>query len=173
MRIGTILVPLDGSALAEAALVKALDLWRGVSGATLVLLRAAAAHPAAVDPTEAQVEAVRDAEEYLAAAAARARALGATNVRTSVWYGPAASSIAEAAEAMHADLIVMSSHGRSGLGRFLLGSVTESVLRSTPIPILLLRPGVLAHSERAAHANEVGHVQTRPALPPAERGANR
>lgn len=158
MRIGTILVPLDGSALAETALVKALDLWRDVPEATLVLLRAAEAHPAALDPTEAQVAAVREAETYLQTAAARARALGATNVRTSVWYGSAAPAIAEAAETLGVDLIVMSSHGRSGLGRFLLGSVAESVLRSTSVPILLLRPGVLAHSAREARVNEVDHV---------------
>lgn len=138
MKIGTILIPLDGSALAETALVKALDIWRDAPDASLVLLRAAEAHRAAMDPTEAQVAAVREAEEYLEGVAAHARALGAKNVRTSVWYGPAAPSIAEAAETVQADLIVMSSHGRSGVGRFLLGSVAESVLRTTSVPILLL-----------------------------------
>ena len=60
-------------------------------------------------------------------------------VETAVWYGTAASSIVEAAEAQRADLIVMTSHGRSGIGRLILGSVAESVLRGTSVPILLLR----------------------------------
>jgi nucleotide-binding universal stress UspA family protein len=57
-----------------------------------------------------------------------------------VWYGPAAAAIVEAAATLKADLIVMSTHGRSGLGRLILGSVTESVLRGTTVPILIVRP---------------------------------
>jgi nucleotide-binding universal stress UspA family protein len=47
----------------------------------------------------------------------------------------------EAADVTHADLIVMSTHGRSGLGRLILGSVAESVVRGTRTPIMLLRDG--------------------------------
>jgi nucleotide-binding universal stress UspA family protein len=64
---------------------------------------------------------------------------GCPRVETSVWYGPAASAIVDAARLRRADLIVMSTHGRSGLGRLILGSVAESVLRGTTTPILLLR----------------------------------
>jgi nucleotide-binding universal stress UspA family protein len=60
-------------------------------------------------------------------------------VRTSVWYGAAAPAIVEAARVAHADLVVMSTHGRSGIGRLILGSVAESVLRGTRTPILLVR----------------------------------
>jgi nucleotide-binding universal stress UspA family protein len=60
-------------------------------------------------------------------------------VETSVWYGPPAEAIIEAARVRAIDLIVMSSHGRSGLGRLVLGSVAETVLRGTTVPILLLR----------------------------------
>src|SRR3972149_576996 len=68
-----ILVPLDGSSLAEAALWKAVDLG-GADGAAYSLLRAAEAHtlPGA-DPVEAQVSAVRGAEEYLERAGGRHR----------------------------------------------------------------------------------------------------
>jgi nucleotide-binding universal stress UspA family protein len=142
MKLDRILVPLDGSALAEAALELATDLARGASS-TLVLLRAAEAHSLpGVDPSDAQVKVVSEAEGYLAAAAERLRGRGVKHVETSVWYGPPAASIAEAARVRKADLIVMSSHGRSGLGRLMLGSVAESVLRSTSVPILLVRaPG--------------------------------
>jgi len=51
----------------------------------------------------------------------------------------AAAAIVEAAQVQKADLIVMSTHGRSGLGRLILGSVAESVLRGTRTPILVIR----------------------------------
>jgi nucleotide-binding universal stress UspA family protein len=66
---------------------------------------------------------------------------GVANAETSVWYGPPVEAIVEAARYRKADLIVMSSHGRSGVGRLVLGSIAESVLRSTSVPILLIRPG--------------------------------
>jgi nucleotide-binding universal stress UspA family protein len=139
MKLGTILVPVDGSALAEAALPRALELAE-VSGARVLLLRAAQAPTVpGVDPTEAQVRVVREAETYLAQLRQRLTREGGVKVETSVWYGPAAHAIVEAARLHRADEIVMTTHGRSGLGRLLLGSVAESVLRGTTTPILLLR----------------------------------
>jgi nucleotide-binding universal stress UspA family protein len=139
MRLNRILVPLDGSALAESALEKAVEMAGGWP-CTLMLLRATEAHTLpGMDPIEAQVHVVREAEDYLAAVAARLKAQGIKNVETSVWYEPAASAIVDAAHLRKADLIVMSTHGRSGLGRLILGSVAESVLRGTTTPILLLR----------------------------------
>lgn len=140
MKIKKLLVPLDGSSLAEAALDKAVEMVKE-SGATMVLLRAAEATtlPGA-DPTEAQVEVVREAEDYLGAVAARVRKQGLERVETSVWYGKPAAAIVEAAQFGRVDMIVMSSHGRSGLGRLILGSVAESVIRGTHTPVLLLRP---------------------------------
>lgn len=139
MKLDTIVVPLDGSALAEGALARAADLAAG-GNARVILLRATQAHvlPGA-DTIDAQVKVVQEAEAYLAEVAARVRALGVKDVRCSVWYGAAAPAIIEAAELHHADLIVMMTHGRSGLGRLVMGSVAESVLRGTTTPILLLR----------------------------------
>ena len=142
MKTERILVPLDGSALAEAAIEAALDLGRGMPS-KLMLLRAAEAHtlPGA-DPTDEQVAVVREAEEYLAAVADRLAKRGVKDVDTSVWYGPAAAAVIEATKLKKADLIVMSTHGRSGLGRLILGSVTESVLRGATAPICIVRaPG--------------------------------
>ena len=163
MKLNKILVPLDGSALAESAIAKAVEV-AGDRSATLMLLRAAEAHTLpGTDPTEAQVEVVREAEDYLAAVAARLAEQGTRNVETSVWYGPAASAIVDAARLRKADLIVMSTHGRSGLGRLILGSVAESVLRGTTTPILLLRaPEAPVEMPRgASHARptkEASHV---------------
>jgi nucleotide-binding universal stress UspA family protein len=142
MKLDRILVPLDGSPVAEIALGCAVDLAHRATS-TLDLLRVAEAHVLpGMDPSDAQVRVVKEAEDYLASTAQRLREQGMKQVETSVWYGPAAESIAEAARVREADLIVMSSHGRSGLGRLVLGSVAESVLRSTATPILLIRaPG--------------------------------
>jgi nucleotide-binding universal stress UspA family protein len=140
MKIDKILVPLDGSTLAEMAIPKAVDLARGSAGASVLFLRAAEAPRLTTDQIEAQVNVVREAEQYLETVAARVKADGFDQFTTSVWYGPPAPVIVEAAQVTKADLIVMSTHGRSGLGRLLIGSVAESVLRGTHTPILLLRP---------------------------------
>jgi nucleotide-binding universal stress UspA family protein len=139
MKLKKILVPLDGSSLAEAAIETAIDLAAGAPF-TLVLIRAAEAHtlPGA-DPTDVQVHVVREAEEYLAAVRDSLAKRGITNVDTAVWYGPAAPAIVEGARLKKADLVVMSSHGRSGLGRLILGSVAESVLRGTTVPVCIVR----------------------------------
>lgn len=151
MKLNSILVPVDGSVLAETALYRVLDLARD-AGARILLVRAAEAHtlPGA-DPTEAQVAVVREAEEYLEALRARLAERGFTGVETSVWYGPPASVIVEAARLARADLIAMTTHGRSGLGRLVMGSVAESVLRATDTPILLFRaPGAPLEALQAA-----------------------
>ena len=140
MKFDTILVPLDGSLFGEQALPKAVELAKNNENATLLLLRAAAAStwPGA-DPTEAQVAAVCKAETYLETVAVRLREDGVPRVKTSVWYGAAAPSILEAARIANPDLIMMSTHGRGGIGRLVVGSVAESVLRGTRTPIFLIR----------------------------------
>jgi nucleotide-binding universal stress UspA family protein len=149
MKLNTILVPLDGSALAEAALPKAMEL-ADFSGARILLLRAAEAHvlPGA-DPTDAQVAVVKDAEAYLDRVRGHLRGRSIT-VETSVWYGPAAQAILEAARHHGVDEIVMTTHGRSGLGRLLLGSVTEAVLRGLELPVFVL------HAQRPPLETPVG-----------------
>jgi nucleotide-binding universal stress UspA family protein len=139
MKLDKIVVALDGSTLAEAAMWTALDLAEK-NGASISLLRAAEASALPVsDKVEAQITAIREAEEYLAAAVRRLADRGFRRVETHVWYGPAAAAIVEAAAAQKADMIVMSTHGRTGLGRLILGSVAESVLRGTTVPILIVR----------------------------------
>jgi nucleotide-binding universal stress UspA family protein len=142
MKIRSILVPVDGSMLAETAVHPAVDLARDM-GATVYLIRAAEAHARpGVDPIEAQIAVVKDAEAYLHLVKARLAEGGFRNVETAVWYGAPTFAIVEAARHRRADLIVMTTHGRSGLGRMIMGSVAESVLRATETPILLLRaPG--------------------------------
>lgn len=163
MKTARILVPLDGSPLAEAAIDAALDLRHGMP-CTLMLVRAAEAHVLpAVDPTDEQVEVVREAEQYLDGVVQRLAQRGVKDVDTSVWYGPAAASIIEAARLKKADLIVMSTHGRSGLGRLIMGSVTESVLRGTTTPICVVRtPGAPIE---APAGTAMPHEKKEPAQP--------
>jgi nucleotide-binding universal stress UspA family protein len=140
MKLTTILVPLDGSTLAEAALPRAVELARAAE-ARLLLLRAAEAHTLpGLDPTAAQIQVVEDADTYLTDVAERVSTLGVRNIDTSVWYGAPATAILEATRLRKPDLIVMTTHGRSGLERLIFGSVAETVLRSTTTPILLVRP---------------------------------
>jgi nucleotide-binding universal stress UspA family protein len=140
MKLERILVPLDGSALAETALPAAVSLAEA-SGAALLLLRAAEAPALAVgDPTDRQIKVVREAEEYLETVKARVQADTRAGVNTAVWYGHPPEAIAEAAHFNRVNMVVMTTHGRSGLGRLLLGSVAEAVIRSTATPILVLHP---------------------------------
>ena len=139
MKVDKVLVPLDGSPLAEMALPTAIELLRDSPDATLVLLRATEVTTLpGIDPIEAQVAVVGEAESYLEGVAARLRDEGRPRVITSVWYSGAVEAIVEAAHTRGVDMIVMSTHGRSGLRRVVLGSVAESVLRQTPIPMLLV-----------------------------------
>jgi len=140
MKFDKLLVPLDGSRIAEAALSKAVELIRKNDDATLILLRATEATTLpCVDPIDAQVAVVREAEEYLETVAARLRKDGVSGVKTSVWYGAAAPGILEVARMTKPDVIMMSTHGRKKFGRLLFGSVAESVLRDTQTPMFLIR----------------------------------
>lgn len=135
----TILLPLDGSPLAELAIPYATMLARR-AGATVVLVQAVQTHTApGVDQTDAELEVMGRAQTYLQAVAAR---LDAQQVRAAahVYYDDAAHAILDAAERQAADLIVMSTHGRSGIGRMLYGSVADLVLRHATAPVFLV-PG--------------------------------
>lgn len=133
-----ILVPLDGSPLAERALPHAARLAR-ITGARLLLVRAALARSfPGKDMTEAQCRAVREAATYLQRVADSLAGRGFA-VETAVPYGEAASRIAEEVELRGADLIVMATHGRSGIGRWLYGSVAAKLLAHATAPVLLVR----------------------------------
>lgn len=138
MTYRTILVPLDGSTLSEGALPTATALARK-TGARLVLVKAAWP-PAVVGPApvEEQFGDVREAQLYLEDVAADLRAEGYT-VKTAVHYTPVAQGILTEVEVSQADLVVMTTHGRSGLGRWIFGSVAEAVMAHSPVPVWLVR----------------------------------
>lgn len=133
----TILVPLDGSELAERALPYATAIARWAH-ARVVLVRAILARtlPGA-DPTDAQVTLRKRAEADLYATAEQL-GLASVEAETHVYYDEATAAILDAVQARDADLIVMASHGRTGLGRWIYGSVAERVLQHAPVPVLLV-----------------------------------
>ncbi|HYB74474.1 MAG TPA: universal stress protein [Candidatus Sulfotelmatobacter sp.] len=127
-----ILVPLDGSALAEAVLPQAMELAR-LHGAEVVLLRVESA------PDYAVAQAAEEAQHYLGDVAASLREARVRVSTMVVLSGDTAGEILVQAELTAADLILMSTHGRSGVGRWMLGSVAEKVLRAAVTPVLLVR----------------------------------
>ncbi|MFN8471465.1 MAG: universal stress protein [Anaerolineae bacterium] len=134
----TVLVPLDGSPLSERALPLAATLAR-TTNAKLILVRAAwVPHIMDLESVEAEVKCVKDAENYLAGIAAPLIQSG-LNVEIGVPFAVPGEGIVMEADLRKADLIIMSTHGRSGLSRLVYGSVAEAVLTNSPVPVLLIR----------------------------------
>ena len=133
-----ILVPLDGSQCAETVIPRVEELIAGKEAGICLLRVASAPTYPGMDPTEAQVKVVREAEEYLKGLENNLRAKG-LDVDTHVRYGNDAEEILDHAAQKDIDLIAMSTHGRNGIKRFLLGSVAEKVLRHAPKPVFLVR----------------------------------
>jgi nucleotide-binding universal stress UspA family protein len=137
-----ILVPLDGSRLAEQALSHAA-VQAGQSGAEIILLMVLGPLPEA---SMAGRRAVRHAEEasarlaqdYLEGVAAGLREQGLP-VQTETVEGKPYLEIIRFAEEKGIDLIIMSTRGHSGLSRWLLGSVTDRVVRGATVPLLLVQ----------------------------------
>jgi nucleotide-binding universal stress UspA family protein len=133
-----ILVPLDGSQLSQRALEPALDLSQQ-AGAELLLVRVPTADTLSFVISEAkQRELAQDALAYLESVC-KSYEQPQFSIRAQVLDGDVASAIVDTARAEQVDLIVMSTHGYSGLTRWVLGSVTEKVLRSAPCPVLAVR----------------------------------
>jgi nucleotide-binding universal stress UspA family protein len=142
-----ILVPLDGSDLSERALQPAFQLAEQFE-AQVILLRVIVVDQLATVAAGAgqqylQLHDMRadreqtEAEDYLRGIQAEWQAVPVAT-RTQVVFGAAPEMIVQIASQNNADLIVMSTHGRSGLNRFLYGSVAEAVLRGTQLPLLLI-----------------------------------
>ena len=132
----TILVPLDGSLLAERALPYAHALAEA-GGARVILLRVVP-EPGILDevPAGDEEKAMRDAEAYLAGFAAQST--DRARVVTEIYRGSPVEVIVEEVQARRVDVVVMSTHGRSGLSRWIYGSVADGVLRSAAAPVLLV-----------------------------------
>ncbi len=141
-----ILVTLDGSELAEMVIPHVeVVAEAGYSG--VILLHVAPEAEALIENGVVVAYADQEAERltmaaqhYLDRFVERLRAQGIT-ARSLIRFGAPAAQILEAAREEDADLIAMTTHGRSGVRRLFYGSVAEEVLRGAVIPILLVRGG--------------------------------
>ncbi|MBI2866841.1 MAG: universal stress protein [Chloroflexi bacterium] len=151
-----VLVPLDGSELAETALPYAVELVKTFKG-ELFLLQATARDidivkvsaggmDAALGVAISAEEALRAADElrmearrYLDQAQKRLAAQGIA-VHSEVVAGDPAQAIAEFSRANRIDLVIMCTHGRGGLKRLVLGSVADKVMRDPATPVLVVQP---------------------------------
>jgi len=137
----TILVPLDGSEMAEAVLphVEALAEQSGVELVDVVLLRVADS-PVMSDHYFSNIPETREEiEKYLARVEERLQKAG-LSVHSKVLTGEPAEQIVDYANASPFSLVVMSTHARSGLSRWVLGSVATKLVSEISGPILLIRP---------------------------------
>jgi nucleotide-binding universal stress UspA family protein len=141
-----VIVPLDGSELAERALTNATELAKAAGAAMLLIgvvgyphleskgLSSWALQREALD--QVVREETEQAEHYLAAVQERLAGEG-YDVAVEVRRGEVDRAIL--ADSRPGDVIVMMTHGRGGVARWFLGSVAESVVRRSPVPVLLIR----------------------------------
>ena len=141
-----ILVPLDGSQLAELALQPALTIGRQI-GATITLLTIPV-HKQVVLPStagytppvyEPSVNHAQKREEEYLASIRQDNMTDEIDINSKVVAGDVAGNIVDIATSQDVNLIVMTTHGYSGFTRWMLGSVTERVLRGAPCPVLVIR----------------------------------
>ena len=145
----TILVPLDGSQLAECVLPHVQTLVRGSQAKRVIFARVVEPfRPPTGDyilaedqirKMEAEMRA--DAEKYLKDIVSRTKYDG-VRVESAVLYGRAADTLAEFATKNPIDIIIIATHGRSGVSRWVWGSIADRILRSSCVPVLMVRaPG--------------------------------
>jgi nucleotide-binding universal stress UspA family protein len=130
-----LLVPLDGSPLAERALTTASGLATTIPGRVILIRVIPNSHATTEAGKAPEAVTTPEIEAYLATVAKR---FGSAPVETVVAGGdPAQTILAQVAE-RGVDLIVMATHGRSGIGRWVFGSVADQVMRHSPVPALLV-----------------------------------
>lgn len=140
----TIIVPLDGSPVAEQALPLALSLLDTYEG-DLHLVQVVTNYLVPPYGLDYQVGetfrdiALREAHEYLEKVRQQVEGETSRSISIKVIEGLVAENILDFADFQNADVIVMATHGRSGVGRWVFGSIAERVLRGSKCPVLLVR----------------------------------
>ncbi|WP_129781923.1 universal stress protein [Peristeroidobacter soli] len=141
-----ILVPVDGSSCSLKGLTEALKLASAPKTRVKVIhvVNELISEPAlaATEYHQALIESMRETGKDVLAQAQSIARLADADVDTELLEtigGRASDCIVEAAKQWHADLIVMGTHGRRGMSRLTLGSDAELVVRSAPVPVLLVR----------------------------------
>jgi nucleotide-binding universal stress UspA family protein len=115
-----------GAAVELVTVIETASLWQALGGWVAI---------------EEVIARVQDQAEKDLARFEKAHFAGSAGLRRKVLDGQTDKKIVQAAEKSGCDLIVMGTHGRTGLKRLFLGSVTEKVLRQSPVPVLTVRAG--------------------------------
>ena len=136
-----LLVPLDRSSLGEQALGRAADIARACNAAVdIVLVHHPDQYAEFGDIVGLEAAQFETEEKYVAEMAGELARDGKVAATHAVMRGDVVSGIVARAHDTGADLIVMTSHGRTGLSRAWLGSVADGVIRRSAVPVLMLRP---------------------------------
>jgi nucleotide-binding universal stress UspA family protein len=171
-----IMVPVDGTSFSREAVLQGLRL-ASLYGGTLRLVRVASARSLSAggeaigSDSALGVHAAQLADLY--AIAAECRAHSTINVTASLERGPIVDALCGYARRNGVDLIVMRSHGRSGVARIWFGSVADSLIRETGVPVLVVGPPSVGTAiERGFSHRKIlvpldGSVLAEQALPPA------
>lgn len=133
-----ILVPLDGSEVAESVLKRSMALLKRPGTEVLLLRATGMMQSPSFDASSLEEKLRREAQTYLDGIKRRLEEAG-VRVRTFVRDGLAAELILGTAAREGATLILMSTHGRTGLSRWVFGSVAEKVLRASDTPVFVVR----------------------------------
>ncbi len=163
-----ILVPLDGSELAECVLPHVEVITKGCGGKEVIFIRTVEPFymPSGGDGgsfSEEDIkridsESMKAAESYLDQMVNRVKSAG-MNVQTEAITGKAVERITDYATKNDVDLIVIATHGRSGVSRWAQGSVADRLLRSSCVPVLMVRapgcvPGYLRTKTKEEKRND-------------------
>jgi nucleotide-binding universal stress UspA family protein len=146
--LASVTVPLDGSELAERilplaeelaqALTLEVQLLRVISTGSMAYF---AAEGVTMDTSPVEEELEEEANDYLNGIAHQIAERGNTSVWFNVMRGSPALSIIDHLKETSNNLVAVSTHGRSGFGRLLIGSVADSIIRSAGVPVLVIAPG--------------------------------
>ena len=152
-----IMVPLDGSELAECVMPHVEAITTGCKITNVVFVRVVAPIQLPVrlpaqgelgfqekDRREIQEQRKKTAEAYLDKIVQKTALEGAA-LSYEVLEGNVAETLAQWAEQNGVDLIIIASHGRSGVGRWVMGSIADRLLRSVCVPVMMIRaPGCVS-----------------------------
>ena len=141
-RLKTLTVPLDGSPAAEQVLPHVADLARALD-MKVVLVRVVSTSQVFGEYVTFQYEEFSkylsdEATKYLRQISSQLRLRGVSSVEERLLHGPPANALVDFANETQDNMVAMTTHGRSGIGRWLLGSVTDRIVRHSGDPVLVI-----------------------------------
>jgi nucleotide-binding universal stress UspA family protein len=150
-RVRRLLVPLDGSSLAEQALPVGARIARR-DGTVLHIVQVHLPLPYGGSRLFAGIDgALRgEEEEYLASVARRLHDRHGLDVRSKLLSDPVGDALRAYVSSEHIDVVVMTTHGRTGIRRAWLGSVADGMVRKSAVPVLMVRPSAKRARQRRA-----------------------